>query len=42
MRELDPDTSVLGYRVGDEIALTEDDFLRLAKGFFAEIDTKFR
>ena len=39
--KLDPTTSVLGHRVGDEIELSEEDFQRLAKAFFAEIKSKF-
>lgn len=39
--KLDPAKSVLGYAVGDEIRLGEDDFIRLAKAFFAEIEAKF-
>lgn len=32
---------MLGYEVGDEIRLSEDGFLRLAEGFFAEIESTF-
>jgi hypothetical protein len=39
--KMKPDQSVLGYEVGDRIALTEKDFSRLSKAFFAEIETKF-
>jgi hypothetical protein len=39
--KMKPDQSVLGYEVGDRIALTETDFGRLAKAFFAEIEAKF-
>jgi len=39
--KLDPGKSVLGYAVDDEIALTEDDFARLSKAFFAEIESRF-
>src|SRR2546425_12162147 len=39
--KLPPDTSVLKLRVGDEVKVSEADFVRLAKGFFAEIETKY-
>jgi hypothetical protein len=39
--KLDPDKSLLGYRIGDEITLRHDDFVRLADAFFAEIESKF-
>lgn len=39
--KMDPTTSVLHYAVGDEIKLTEEDFVQLAKGFFAEIEVKY-
>lgn len=38
---LKPDTSVLGYDLGDEIKLGEDDFRRLADAYFAEIERRF-
>ena len=39
--KLSPEKSVLKHQVGDEIKLTEADFLRLSEAFFAEIETKF-
>ncbi len=39
---LAPETSVLGYAAGDPIALSEEDFVRLAEGFFAGIEATFR
>jgi hypothetical protein len=39
--KLGPDKSVLGYEVGDEISLSEDDFVRLSDGFFAEIESRY-
>ena len=38
--KLRPDTSVLGYRVGDEIKLGEAELTRLADAFFTEIERK--
>jgi len=36
-----PSKSTLKIQVGDEIKLTESDFVLLFKAFFAEIETKF-
>ena len=38
---LDPEKSILGLEVGDEIKLTEADFRRLADGFLAEIESGY-
>ena len=38
---LPPDRSVLGLRAGDEVRLTEADFVRLSDAFFAEIETRY-
>jgi hypothetical protein len=37
-----PAASVLGYEVGDEIKIGEEDFRRLAEGFLAEIAGRYR
>jgi hypothetical protein len=38
---LDPGRSVLGLKVGDPIALTEDDFVRVSDAFFNEIQRRY-
>lgn len=38
---LDPAKSILGYAVGDRIALDEERFVALADAYFAEIEVKF-
>ena len=37
----DASHTVLGHRVGDEIHLTRDDFLRLSEAFFAELEARY-
>src|SRR5207247_7405469 len=39
--KLPPERSLLKLQVGDEVRLTEADFVRLSKGFFAEIEKKY-
>lgn len=39
--KLNPATSTLKLRVGDEIGLDEADFRLLADAFFAEIENKY-
>ena len=33
--------SVLGYQLGDQIAVTEDEFVRLADAYFATVEERF-
>jgi hypothetical protein len=37
----DASRTVLGLHVGDRIALTRDDFVRLSDAFFAELEAKY-
>jgi hypothetical protein len=39
--KLRPDRSVLGLAAGDPIAIRESDFVRLADGYFAEIEATY-
>jgi hypothetical protein len=39
--KLRPEKSVLKLRVGEDVKLTEADFVRLSKAFFAEIEKKY-
>jgi hypothetical protein len=38
---LPPEKSVLGLKAGDKVMLSEDDFVRLSKAFFGEIEKKY-
>jgi transcription antitermination factor NusG len=38
--KLDPEASVLGYEVGDKVAITAGDFAKLSKAFYAEVQSK--
>jgi hypothetical protein len=40
--KLVPEKSVLKLRVGDEVQLSQADFVRLASAFFAEIEKRYR
>ena len=40
--KLKPEETVLGLEPGDAIRLTQDDFRRLADGFLAEIEARYR
>src|SRR5881409_944116 len=40
-RHLPPERSPLKLQVGDEVRITEADFVRLSKAFFAEIEKKY-
>lgn len=39
--KLPPEKSILGLKNGDEVALTEADFVKLSKAFFDEIEKKY-
>jgi hypothetical protein len=39
--KLNADNSILGYAPGDPIVVRADGFTRLAKGFFAELETRY-
>ena len=36
-----PENSIVKYQPGDEIKLKQEDFLKLSKAFFAEIESKY-
>lgn len=36
-----PKTSVLKLGVGDQVRLSEEDFVRLFRAFFAELETRY-
>ncbi len=36
-----PENSIVKYQPGDEIKLKQEDFLKLSKVFFAEIESKY-
>ncbi len=40
--KLAPEKSVLGLRARDEVKLEEEDFVRLAEAFLAEIEARYR
>lgn len=39
--KMDPEKSVLHYKVGDEIRLSESDFVKLSGAFFTEIEKRY-
>lgn len=39
--KLNPATALLHYDVGDEIRLSESDFLLLSEAFLAEVESKY-
>jgi hypothetical protein len=39
--KLNPTTSVLSHQAGDQIELSEQEFVQLSQAFFAEIESKF-
>ena len=36
-----PENSIVKYQPGDEIKLKQEDFVKLSKAFFAEIESKY-